>query len=98
MSFRSDVHRPHVENVFLTCVVDALIGEHEPAQNDQNNSNPRESFSCLCRLQSGNPAADDSLLLLCSLSGRGVSHIISVLSRTALYRIEQSCGSRGWPS
>jgi hypothetical protein len=34
VSFFGDMHRSHIEDFFLTCVVDALIGEDQCAQND----------------------------------------------------------------
>ena len=44
MSFCGDMHRSHIDDFFLTCVVDALIGESQHAQNDQQSPNPADRF------------------------------------------------------
>ena len=51
VSFRRNVRRSQIENFFLTCVVDALVGESQCAQNNQQNSNPTDRFHvCILRL------------------------------------------------
>ena len=62
MGFSGEVHRSNIEDFFLPCVVDALIGEDQCPQNDQHNSNPTDrlhvyvTYSALsdrAQLQSG---------------------------------------------
>jgi hypothetical protein len=44
VSFCGDVHGSHIQDAFLARVVDALIGEGQCTQNDQQNPNPNHRF------------------------------------------------------
>ena len=44
MSFCGDMRRSHIEDFFLARVVDALIGEGQRTQNDEQNPNPTDRF------------------------------------------------------
>lgn len=47
------VNRSDIKNFFLVRITKTLVGESQPAKNDQDNSNPSDRFHILCPLRLG---------------------------------------------